>query len=91
MSEIIKRIKIFQPKEVMREYRKWMKANHKYDRVYAPIGCMISALGIGMWYLGYDSDFVSLIAVFPFFTVMILQMHRHNQYNKQTSKELRRI
>lgn len=85
------KINIFQPKEVMREYRKWMKANHAFDRVYDTIGCLFSAGGIAMWYLGDDSGFVKFISVFPFFTVLILQIYRHNQYNKQASEELRRI
>lgn len=85
------KMRIFQPKEVMREYRKWMKANHTFDRVYDTIGCFISAFGIAMWYLGNDTDFVKFVAVFPFFTTLILQMYRHNQYNKQSNKSLRRI
>ena len=85
------KIRIFQPKEVMREYRKWMKANHRFDIVYASIWNLLSAWGIAMWYLGDDSEFIKFIAVFPLLMVLILQMIRHYQYNKQASEGLRRI
>ena len=84
------KIKIFQPKEVMQAYRKWMKENHAFDRVYDIIGCFLSAGGIA-WGIENDSDLVAFIAVFPIFTVLLLQMYRNNQYNKQASAELQRI
>lgn len=85
------KIRIFQKKEVIQAYRKWMKENHAFDRVYDIIGCFLSAGGIAMWYSGDNSDFVKIVAVVPFFTVITLQMYRHNQYDKQASAELQRI